>query len=82
MESPPPENPPADRSWRFVAPLMPLAPMARFLGVKPVWLRGEAEAGRVPNVPAGDTFLFNPPAVERALVERAAEPIKVEGASA
>lgn len=51
--------------------LMPLGSMARYLGVKSNWLRGEAESGRVPNVRAGDTFLFNPAAVERVLQERA-----------
>lgn len=51
--------------------LLPLGPMARFLGVKSAWLRGEAEAGRLPSVRAGDTFLFNPAAVERVLIERA-----------
>ena len=58
---------------------MPLGPMSRYLGVKSTWLRAEAESGRLPSVPAGDTFLFNPPAVERVLIERAsAQPSRVE----
>ena len=53
--------------------LLPLGPMARYLGVKPAWLRGEAEAGRVPAVRAGETYLFNVVALERALLERAGQ---------
>jgi hypothetical protein len=45
--------------------------MARRLGVETGWLRSEAEAGRVPAVPAGNTYLFAPAVVERALLERA-----------
>jgi hypothetical protein len=53
------------------APLVPLGQMARLLGVKGAWLRGEAEAGRLPHLPAGDTILFNPDLVEQLLFERA-----------
>ena len=51
--------------------LLTTSRMARRLGVRPAWLRAEAEAGRIPGVAAGDTYLFNPEAVERALLERA-----------
>ena len=54
--------------------LLPLGPMARYLGVRAAWLRGEAEAGRVPGVRAGHTWLFRVEAVERVLLERAGEP--------
>jgi hypothetical protein len=51
--------------------LLPLALMARRLRVSVRWLRAEAESGRVPALRADRTFLFNPEAVERALVQRA-----------
>lgn len=53
------------------AKLLPVGPMARRLRVPVAWLRGEAEAGRVPHIQAGKVFLFNPDAVEAELVERA-----------
>ena len=37
------------------------------------WLKSEAEAGRIPSLRAGRRLLFNPEAVERALLKRAAE---------
>jgi excisionase family DNA binding protein len=46
--------------------------MARLLRVSVSWLRAEAEAGRVPSLRAGRTFLFNPEAVEKVLAARAA----------
>lgn len=54
------------------ANLLPLGPMARRLGVTATWLRQEAEAKRVPCLPAGDRYLFVPEVVERVLAERAA----------
>jgi hypothetical protein len=51
--------------------LLPLAAMARLLGVSSKWLRAEAEAGRIPHLPAGNTILFDADLVERLLVERA-----------
>jgi hypothetical protein len=45
--------------------------MARHLRVQPAWLRTEAESGRIPCVPVGTGFLFNPVAVESCLLERA-----------
>jgi len=56
--------------------LLPIGPMARFLRVPSKWLRGEAENGRVPCLRAGKSFLFNPEAVEAALVERARQPFR------
>ena len=53
--------------------LLTLPLMARRLRVTVRWLRREAEAGRVPSVPADRTILFNAEAVEQALIERAAE---------
>jgi hypothetical protein len=35
-----------------------------------VWLREEAEAGRIPHLKAGKVFLFDPQAVERELLRR------------
>lgn len=46
--------------------------MARRLRVPVAWLRDEATAGRIPCVKAGTRFLFNPPIVEKLLLERAA----------
>jgi hypothetical protein len=51
--------------------LLPLGPMARLLGVTTRWLRAEAEAGRLPHVPADKTILFDADLVERLLGERA-----------
>jgi hypothetical protein len=51
--------------------LVPLRHAARWLRVPFAWLRNEAEAGRVPCLRAGKTFLCDPQAVEAALLERA-----------
>ena len=45
--------------------------MAARLRVTAKWLRAEAEAGRLPHVKADKVFLFDPEAVEAALLERA-----------
>jgi len=55
--------------------LLPLGPMARLLGVTSRWLRAEAEAGRLPHLPAGNTILFDADLVERLLAERARQPV-------
>ena len=47
--------------------------MARQLGLRPAWLRAEAEAGRIPCLKAGRLLLFNPKAVARILAARAAK---------
>jgi hypothetical protein len=52
--------------------ILPAGPMARYLRVAVAWLCAEADAGRVPCLRAGKVYLFHPPAVERALVVRAA----------
>ena len=51
--------------------LLPIGPMARRLRVSVRWLRSEAEAGRVPHLKADRAILFDPDAVESALLERA-----------
>jgi hypothetical protein len=51
--------------------LWPIGPTARRLRVTVKWLRGEAEAGRVPHLKADDRFLFDLESVERVLLERA-----------
>jgi hypothetical protein len=51
--------------------LLPLTAMARSLGVSPRWLRGEAEAGRLPGLRADRTWIFDADMVERLLAERA-----------
>lgn len=48
--------------------------MARYLGVPVGWLKSEADAGRIPHLKAGRSYLFNPEAVEAVLAKRAAEP--------
>ena len=40
-------------------------------GVEAQWLIEEASAGRIPGVPAGRTWLFDPDAVEAVLLMRA-----------
>jgi hypothetical protein len=49
----------------------PVGPMARLQRVPVRWLRGEAEAGRVPCLKADRAILFDPDAVEQVLLERA-----------
>ena len=51
--------------------LLPLTLMARRLRVPSTWLREESEAGRVPCLPAGKTFLYDAEAVEACLLARA-----------
>ena len=65
------EQPTPDRELLLNAGMM-----ARRLGVKSNWLRAEAWAERIPAVPAGDTYLFNPTAVERVLLERARQEVQ------
>jgi hypothetical protein len=59
--------------------LLTLKQMARWLCVKPDWLRGEALAGRVPCLPAGDTILFDRDLVERRLAKRARQTVTAGG---
>ena len=59
MSNPPPE-------------LVPLAVVARTLKIPAAWLKAETDAGRIPHLKAGRRLLFNPEAVQRCLVQRAA----------
>ncbi len=54
--------------------------MARRLRVTLRWLRGEAEAGRIPCIRAEKQLLFDSVAVERALLKRASVGEVVAGA--
>ena len=56
--------------------LLPLGPTARLLSVPSAWLRGEADAGRLPHLRAGSKYLFDVFTVERLLLERAATSVK------
>ena len=47
--------------------------LARRLHLPAAWLMAEAKAGRIPSLRAGRRTLFNPEAVERVLLERAAK---------
>ena len=58
-----------------VSALCPLGVTARLLQVPAGWLRAEAEAGRVPHLRAGKSFLFDVALVERLLLERARQEV-------
>ena len=51
--------------------LLRVGPMARRLRVPVKWLREEAEGGSIPHLKVGSVLLFDPEAVEQALLERA-----------
>lgn len=53
--------------------LLSLRRMARRAQVTQAWLRGEADAGRIPHLRAGRQYLFDAETVERVLLERARE---------
>ena len=55
--------------------LVPLNIVARRLHVPVRWLIEEAEAGRIPCLRAGKSFVCDPTAVESILLERARLPI-------
>lgn len=60
--------------------LLSLPRMAIRLGVACSWLKAEALAGRVPCLRAGRSFLFNPKATEKRLLERASrESLSIQG---
>ena len=59
--------------------LMELRELARLLGVPTRWLRAEAEAGRIPGLAAGSTWLFDADLVECVLAERARSAKDVDG---
>ena len=48
-----------------------LARRFRRLGLSAAWLKAEADAGRIPCLRARQRLLFDPEAVERALIARA-----------
>ncbi len=47
--------------------VMPLRTMARWIGAPAEWLKGEADAGRVPSHKSDGVYVFDPVAVEEAL---------------
>lgn len=51
--------------------LLNVGQTARYFRVPVAWLRGEAEADRVPHLKAGKVLLFDVEAVEHVLLERA-----------
>ena len=59
--------------------LVTLHGLAKQLRLPAVWLKAEVEAGRIPVLRAGRRLLFNSEAVERVLLDRAAEMPKVGG---
>jgi PAS domain S-box-containing protein len=60
--------------------LLPLNVVVRRLRVPFRWLRGVAEAGRIPCLPAGNQFLCDPEAVEAALLDRARQSVRKDRA--
>ena len=53
--------------------LVNLTQLARRTGLTQPWLKSEALAGRLPCLIAGTRLLFNLPAVETVLAERASQ---------
>lgn len=53
--------------------------LALWVGCDKQWLLREAEAGRLPHVNAGGRILFDPEAVEEALIERARKANQASG---
>jgi len=51
--------------------LLPIQSMARRLRVSADWLRGQADAGRLPHVKADRQYLFNAALIEQILLRRA-----------
>jgi len=45
--------------------------LSAICGLSETWLRAEAQAGRIPHLKVGARTMFNPDAVERALLSRA-----------
>ena len=54
--------------------LRDLAQRFRRYGLSIAWLQREAQAGRIPSFKAGRRLLFDPDAVEAALIKRARQP--------
>ncbi|MGH7172489.1 MAG: hypothetical protein ACRELG_19595 [Gemmataceae bacterium] len=59
--------------------LIPLNVAARWLRVPVRWLRGEAEAGRIPCLRADNQILCDFEAVQAVLLERARQSVRKEG---
>lgn len=53
--------------------LIPIATLARYLGLPVAWLKREAITGHIPALRVGRRYYFNLAAVERALTRLAAE---------
>ena len=53
--------------------LLTIFQLARRLNLPLRWIDAEAKAGRIPALKVGRHFLFNGEAVERVLLERAAQ---------
>ena len=62
--------------------LFGLSRMSRRLGVTQQWLREQAEARKVPCLKAGKRYLFNPVAVQEALVAKATHVAASEASNA
>jgi hypothetical protein len=58
-----------------------LRAMARHLRLPAKWLRAEAQAGRIPHLRAGATYLFDTNAVEKAVLRLLRESAGQEGGS-
>jgi hypothetical protein len=58
---------------------LPLSEMAEVAGVPVAWLRGQADAGKIPSLVVGSRRLFNPAAVEQALLCAAENKKKSQG---
>lgn len=54
-------------------PLVALPEMAERLGVPPLWLKEQAEAGRVPYLPVGRKLMFHPATAEAAVLAMAGD---------
>lgn len=54
--------------------------LSAICGLSETWLRDEANAGRIPHLKIGKRVMFNPDAVERALIERSAHQPECEAA--
>jgi excisionase family DNA binding protein len=53
--------------------LLTVLQLASAIRLPATWLKREAEAGRIPSLKVGRRLMFNKDAVERVLLERAAE---------
>ena len=65
--------PSQNRGMEAQKSLVNLMGLARRFHLPAAWLKAEAKAGRIPVLRAGRRLLFNPEAVERVLLDRAAE---------